>query len=149
MRIGDKVLPFRVSILRNGDVQYVDSDHWKGQWWVLCFLATLSDSLFRPSQADNLTRLGFPLYIVAPESDPCLSSIVSSEVGFTMLADPAGLVHRRFGVLRARRSKCHTFLLDPAGIVRVQLIHDARDIDRLINKPSEPVSNQRQVAGTI
>jgi alkyl hydroperoxide reductase subunit AhpC len=75
--------------------------------------------------------------------------MMSSEGGLTVLADPAAFIHRRFGIHRARRSRCHTFLLDPAKIVRIQLIHDACDISRLIGDLSEAVSQQRQVASPI
>lgn len=48
----------------------------------------------------------------------------SKSLGFALLADKDGTISRAFGVLRARRDKRVTFVLDEQGVVRARFHHE-------------------------
>lgn len=126
MEIGVRAPSFRVPALREGHIDYVHSDLWHGAWTALCFLPDLPlEGRFLEQQTGALARLGLVLLLVEPRVPVSRSRLIQLTVSdATVLADPIGRLHRRFGLKGLSGTKCRTFLIEPQGIVRFQLVHD-------------------------
>ena len=127
MRIGDTAPRFRVSALCQGRVRYVDAEHFRGRWTCLTFLPALQglDAEFVERQAEALACQDLLPLVVEPHDAPHQLWRYGLQLSHvTILADPIGRLHRRFGLKRASGTKCRSFLIDPDRVIRFQLIHD-------------------------
>jgi alkyl hydroperoxide reductase subunit AhpC len=107
----------------------MDSVQFQGRWTVLCFVPGLGliEALFLNRQVEAFAQKGASLLAVSPEDAPFHHPWVSqiSTVRVPILADPLGLVRRRYGITQAYApGRCRSFLLDPDGLLRFHLVHD-------------------------
>lgn len=128
---GTLSLNFRVPALAEKELIYLDSKQFAGRWVALSFLPNLGlmESAFLDHQAEIFGQIDTALLMVSSGARPLhrwLNCPMKPRV--PLLADPLGRLHRSFGVTVAHLpARCHTFLIDRAGILRFHLIHDFTD----------------------
>ncbi len=133
MREIGKISPgFRVPALVEGQFTYLDSKRYVGRWQALCFLPypSLLDPACLDGQATLFEQLDTTLLIVNSGTRPLPLLWINCPVKprTPVLADPLGRLHRFYGVTVAQMpARCHTFLVDRAGTLRLHLIHDFTD----------------------
>jgi alkyl hydroperoxide reductase subunit AhpC len=123
MRIGDKVPTFRAAAVCHGGVRYINSAEMNGMWAIVSFLPR-PDSLHgrcMPAAAETLNEDDIRVLFVQPGDSLFVVPPLPKSM---ILIDPLGLLHRRFGIRRASDLKCRSFVIDPEGILRFQLVHD-------------------------
>jgi len=127
-RIGEAALTFRVPAIVDGDVTYIDPGQLQGQWVALCFVPHLGrveiDLLDR--QGQNMEELGASLLVMSLETralqrEECLRI---GKVHFSLVGDPLGRLQRLYGGVTTQSwGRGRTFLIDPEGLLRFQLVH--------------------------
>ena len=131
-RIGERALTFRVPVVVDGEVTYLDPDEFLGQWVVLSFVPSLgqSDRVFWDEQGNDIETLGAALLVVPVETKALYQerSIRSGQAHFTILEDPLGRLQRLYGGSTTHSSgRARTFLVDPEGTLRFHLIHSLNE----------------------
>ena len=130
--IGKPAPSFRALALVAGTLTYLGSTQFAGRWTTLCFLPYVGivEPDFLDHQADNLDRIGTTLLIVSSGTRPLHRMWIgdTAKPRLPLLTDPLGQLHRSFGVTAAQLpTRCQTFLVDRAGLLRFYLIHDFTD----------------------
>jgi peroxiredoxin Q/BCP len=120
-----------VSPDRRGDPQPVRLSRadLAGQWVVLYFYprdftsgCTLEARGFQRDLATYRRAGATVVGISADDADSHTSFCGSEGLAFPLLSDPGGVVSRRYGSWMAPYSLRHTFLIDPAGILRARWV---------------------------
>jgi alkyl hydroperoxide reductase subunit AhpC len=133
-RNGMPALDFHGPALAGGEVTYLHGTHYVNRVVALCFVPYVS---FLPAeevdrQAARLEEVGATLLVVSSgvrSLDRLLLWHPDKPIT-PVLADLCGRLHRSFGVMAAKRSaRCHTFLIDRKGILRLRVTHDFVDRD--------------------
>jgi hypothetical protein len=127
MRIGEKAPSFSGPAICFEGMRYLNSTELVGTWAVLSFLPNrkvLHGCSLESWMAWVLrdARLVF----VQADGFPTISASLQASMwsGSVMLLDPLGRLHRRFGICRQTELKCRSFLIDPAWIIRLELVYD-------------------------
>lgn len=128
-RNGMRALGFQGPALVGGHLTYLHGACYVNKVVALCFLpypghvaATMIDS-----QARRFSDLGAAFLIVASGARPLHRLWVEQRDRplTPVLADPCGRLHRFFGVaVTAPAQRCHTFVIDRTGILRLRVSHD-------------------------
>jgi alkyl hydroperoxide reductase subunit AhpC len=129
-RIGTKVRPFRVpAFLDNHRMTYLDSQALLGKVAILLFAPRLAlpDIAVLRTYSGQFAAEAPAFLVIMPKDQPLerfwLDELTSSQ--FVVLADPIGRLHRQYGLNgRGAPTRCHSFLIDPQGCLRFQLVHD-------------------------
>lgn len=148
--INTEVQPFTATAYHNGDFATVTEASLKGKWSVLFFYP--ADFTFVcPTElgdlADNYAKfqeLGVEIYGVSTDNHFTHkawhdSSPTIAKIKYPLVGDPTGRLTRNFGVMIEDEgmSLRGTFLINPAGQVKLCEIHDngiGRDANELLRK---------------
>lgn len=131
-RIGERAPRFRVPVLMNGTLVYMDSARFQGRWVALCFLpyVGLVETAFLDHQAERFAQIDTALFIVNSGTRPLHRLWIggTAKPRILLLTDPLDRLHRSFGIAATHRpARCQTVLIDREGILRFHLIHDFND----------------------
>jgi alkyl hydroperoxide reductase subunit AhpC len=128
MRIGDTVPAFRATAICHDGIRYLRSEELKGTWSIISFLPRHGSLKEHCSMVDpsSLAESDVQVLFIQSEASPgAVRALTGTVLPHSMtLIDPLGLLHRRFGVSRTSNPKCRSFLIDPDGLLRFQLVHD-------------------------
>jgi alkyl hydroperoxide reductase subunit AhpC len=133
-RNGMHALDFHGPALVEGHLTYLRGTHYVNRVVALCFLpyvGLLSADEIDPHAA-RFEAVGATLLIVSSVARPLDRLWIGQPVkpNTPVLADLFGRLHRLFGVAAAERSaRCHTFMIDQKGILRLRVTHDFVDRD--------------------
>ena len=126
------MLNFRVPALVNRQLSYLSGMQCLGYVTIVCFLpyprvmaAEKIDCI-----AEGFLRAGVRLLIVASGAGPLHRawSHYQQMPRTPILGDPCGRLHRSFGVAESKPlSRGRTFVVDGAGVLRLQFMHDFTD----------------------
>lgn len=148
--INKKVEPFQVSAYCQGAFQKVTEADLTGHWSVLFFYP--ADFTFVcPTELgdlqdyyDEFKKCGCEIYSVSEDTHFVHKAWADASetircVAYVMLADPAGVLARQFGVLVEAEGQAlrGTFILNPKGEVKAYEIHDmgiGRNAKELLRK---------------
>lgn len=127
--IGRKSPSFRLPAWVNGDLTYADSDDFAGRWLALSFVPSLGllEVLFLDRQRPRLSQLGTTWLIVPPHAWTFdhLPSGTLEAIRLCIGTDPLSRLHHAYGLPRVMApGRCQSWLVDPDGIVRFQIVHD-------------------------
>jgi len=129
MKIGQLAPRFRVPALVKGEVFYLGSNSFGDHPIALCFLPTLGmvECAVLERQASTFEREKTNFLGVVSEafffSGPWQHVIWPQ--GLTLLSDPLGRLARAYNVRSNQgHGRCHSFVIDPEGILRYHLVHD-------------------------
>ncbi|MCS6285342.1 MAG: redoxin domain-containing protein [Nitrospira sp.] len=128
-RNGMQALGFQGPALVGGDLSYLHGGRYVNKVVALCFLPYPGHVAAKiiNGQARRFSDLGAELLIVASGARPLHRLwIEQGERPLTpVLADPCGRLHRYFGVaVTEPAQRCHTFVIDRTGILRLRVSHD-------------------------
>ena len=131
---GMGVLDFHTPALVRRQFTYLSGRQFIGQLVALCFLpyaglvaAHRLDHYGRQFQQIDTTLL---IAISGPRPFHRLWISPTEKPSTTLLADPCGRLHRRFGVGSIEAAPhCRTFVIDQDGILRLRVTHDFVDGD--------------------
>ena len=133
-RNGMYALDFQGPAMIEGHLTYLRGTQYMNRVVALCFLpyaGLLSvDEIDR--QAAQFEEVGATLLIVSSGVRPLDRLWIGQPVkpNTPVLADLCGRLHRSFGVAAAERSvRCHTFMIDRKGILRLRITHNFVDRD--------------------
>jgi alkyl hydroperoxide reductase subunit AhpC len=133
-RNGMHALGFHGPALMGGDLTYLRGTQYVNRVVALCFLPYVGllpvDEIDR--HAAQFDEVGATLLIVSSGVHPLdrLWIWQQDKTNTPALEDFCGRLHRSFGVARAERSaRCHTFMIDRKGILRLRVAHDFVDRD--------------------
>lgn len=148
--IGKKIVDFKLDAYHDGEFKTISSDDVKGKWSVFFFYP--ADFTFVcPTELQDLTEfypqfqeIGCEIYSVSTDTHfvhkawADVSDTIRN-VKFPMLADPAGVLSRSFGVLieGAGQALRGTFIVNPQGEIKAYEIHDlgiGRNAEELLRK---------------
>lgn len=133
-RNGMYALDFHSPALVEGHLTYLRGTQYMNRVVALCFLpyvGLLSADEIDPHAA-MFEAVGATLLIVSSGVRPLDRLWIGQPVkpNTPVLADLCGRLHRLFGVAAAERSaRCHTFMIDQKGILRLRVTHDFVDRD--------------------
>ena len=148
--INTQVKPFKAQAYHNGKFSSVSDADLKGKWSVFVFYP--ADFTFVcPTELGDLAdhyaefkKLGVEVYSVSTDTHFVHkawhdASDTIKKIQYPMLADPTGAITRNFGVMIEEEGLAlrGTFLIDPAGLIKVCEIHDlgiGRDAKELLRK---------------
>ena len=148
--INTKIEDFKVSAFSKGDFIEVTQEDLLGHWSVLFFYP--ADFTFVcPTELGDLAdhygefqKEGCEIYSVSEDTHFVHkawadASDTIKKIQYVMLADPAGVLARQFGVLAEQEGQAlrGTFVMDPEGRIRVYEIHDmgiGRNAQELLRK---------------
>ncbi len=148
--IGKKLLDFKVNAYHNGDFTEISSDSVHGKWGVFFFYP--ADFTFVcPTELGDLSeyynefeKIGCEVYSVSTDSHFVHkawadASETIQKIRFPMLADPAGVLSRFFGVMAEQDGQAlrGTFIVNPEGEIKVYEVHDmgiGRNAEELLRK---------------
>ena len=149
-RNGMQALDFHGPALVGGALTYFHGASYAGRVVALCFLpypghvpAQMIDR-----QAQRLSSLGAAFLIVASGARPLHRVWIGQDDKplAPVLADPCGRLHRLFGVAVAEPAqRCHTFIIDRTGVLRLRVSHDFIEHDLTVLQELIAAS-QRRVA---
>lgn len=130
IRIGQTAPHFRAPALVDGTLRYINSTQFSAHWVMLCFVPRLglveTSFLDRQANSRHFARHGCSLLAVASAGNtlhqPWLGRI--GRMKPILLADPLGHLHRAYRVSIDPTSRCRSFLTDPEGVLRFQIMHD-------------------------
>ncbi|MGH7216752.1 MAG: hypothetical protein ACREIG_05905 [Nitrospiraceae bacterium] len=132
-RNGMHALDFHGPALVGGEVTYLHGTRYVNRVVALCFVPYVS---LLPAEeierhAARLDEVGATLLIVssAVRSLDRLWLWHPDKPNTPVLTDLCGRLHRSFGVAVERSARCHTFLIDRKGILRLRVTHDFVDRD--------------------
>lgn len=128
-------LNFKSSALVGGRLTYLHGRQYVGQVVALCFLpyaGLLSADIMIDRHAARFQQIGAALLIVSSGVRPLHRVWMDqAEKPWTpVLADPCGRLQRSFSVAVTQFApRCHTFVIDRGGILRLRVSHDFVDGD--------------------
>lgn len=150
-RNGTHVLNFRGPALVEGELTYLHAACYADRIVALCFLPYIGlvsvEMIDR--QAERFREIEAALVIVVSGARPLHRVWIGhGEKPLTpVLADPCGRLHRAFGVAVADPARrCHTFVLDRTGVLRLRVSHDFMEQDLTVLQELIRAS-QRTVVG--
>lgn len=133
-RNGMQVLDFHAPALVGRQLTYLSGKQFVGRLVALCFLPytgyVAAEALDR--HAERFQRIDATLLIVSSGVRPFHRLWIDywEKPWLPVLVDPCGRLHRSFGVAVAEPSpRCHTFVIDREGILRLRVTHDFVDGD--------------------
>jgi len=133
-RNGMHALDFHGPALVEGHLTYLRGTRYMNRVVVLCFLPYVgllsADEIDR--HAARFEEAGATLLIVSSGGRPLHRLWIEQQnkPNTPVLGDLCGRLHRLFGVAAAERSaRCHTFMIDQEGILRLRVTHDFVDRD--------------------
>ncbi len=133
-RNGMHALDFHGPALVGGEVTYLHGTRYVNRVVALCFVPYVSllpaDEI--ECHAARLDKVGATLLIGSSgvRSSDRLWILHPDKPNTPFLADLCGRLHRLFGVAaRERSARCHTFMIDRKGILRLRVTHDFVDRD--------------------
>jgi peroxiredoxin Q/BCP len=127
-------------------------EDFRGQWLVLYFYpkdftsgCTLEARGFQRDLSSFHASEAEVVGISADDTDAHASFCGSEGLAFPLLSDPGGEVSRRYGSWLAPYSQRHTFLIDPAGVVRarwvaVRPLNHSREVLEELRRRRQPLS---------
>ena len=148
--INTKVPEFKVQAYCNNEFKTVSSADLKGKWSVFFFYP--ADFTFVcPTELGELadkyahfTEMGVEVYSVSTDTHFAHkawhdASDTIKKIKYPMLADPAGVLSRAFGVYIEEEGLAYrgSFLVDPSGAIKIAEVQDnavGRNIDELLRK---------------
>ena len=148
--IGKKIIDFKVDAYHDGQFKTISSDDVKGKWSVFFFYP--ADFTFVcPTELQDLSEtysqfqeIGCEIYSVSTDTHFVHkawadTSDTIKNVKFPMLADPAGVLCRGFGVMieGAGQALRGTFIVNPQGEIKAYEVHDlgiGRNAEELLRK---------------
>jgi len=134
-RNGMYALDFHSPALVGGDLTYLCGTRYVNRVVALCFLPYFgllsTEEIDR--HATRFDEVGATLLIVSSGVRPLHRLWVGQpgKPSTPVLSDLCGRLHRSFGVAAAaeRSARCHTFMIDRKGILRLRVAHDFVDRD--------------------
>ena len=128
-RNGMQALDFHGPALVRGDLTYLHGAHYVHKVVALCFLpsAGLVPAALIDRHAEGFQGVDAALVMVASGARLLHRLWIGQEdMPLTpVLADPCGRLHRSLGVVVAGPAqRCHTFVIDRTGILRLRVSHD-------------------------
>lgn len=133
-RNGAHALIFSGPALVGGELTYLDSAGYADRIVALCFLPYIglvsTDLIDR--EADRFRKIEVALVMVASGARPLHRVWIGhgAKPLTPVLADPGGRLHRIFGVTVADPvRRCHTFVVDRTGTLRLRVSHDFMEHD--------------------
>jgi alkyl hydroperoxide reductase subunit AhpC len=133
-RNGMHALDFHGPALVDGHLTYLRGTRYVNRVVALCFLPYVgllsADEIDR--YAARFDEIGATLLIVSSSVRPLDRLWIGQldKPNTPILADLCGRIHRSFGVAATERSaRCHTFMIDRKGILRLRVAHDFVDRD--------------------
>lgn len=127
-------LTFSGPALVKGELTYLDSACYANRVVVLCFLPSIGlvPAGLIDRQAERFREIGAALVMVASGARPFHRVWIGHQEKplLPVLADPCGRLHRTFGVVAADPARrCHTFVIDRTGVLRLRVSHDFMEHD--------------------
>ncbi len=133
-RNGMHALDFHGTALVGGDLTYLNGTRYMNRVVALCFLPYVS--LLSAGEIDRhaarFDKVGATLLIVSSSARPLHRLWIGhrDKPNTPVLEDLCCRLHRLFGVPgRMRSARCHTFMIDRKGILRLRVAHDFVDRD--------------------
>ena len=133
-RNGMRALDFHGPALVGGELIYLRGTRYVNRVVALCFLPyfgfLLTEGIDR--YAARFDDVGATLLIVSSGVHPLHRLWIGQpgKLNTPVLSDLCGRLHRSFGVAAAERSaRCHTFMIDRKGILRLRIAHEFVDRD--------------------
>lgn len=129
MNIGHSTMPrMRVPALLKGNMIDVDLANLEGQWGMLCCLPRLEfcDAVFLNQFRRAVQKQGAALLGMQHPAHPFLAPHHSKAkiLSIPLLTDSAQRIGRALGLSsEAHLNQCQSFIFDPVGVIRDQLIH--------------------------
>ncbi len=128
-RNGMHALDFHGPALVGGDLIYLSGTRYLNRVVALCFLphTGLLSSGEIDRHAARFDEIGATLLIVNSGVHPLHRLWIGQpdKPNTPVLEDVCGRLHRLFGVAaRERSERCHTFMIDRSGILRLRVTHD-------------------------
>lgn len=148
--IGKQLPEFKVQAYHNGDFTEVTTESVLGKWGVFFFYP--ADFTFVcPTELEDLADtysefndLGCEIYSVSTDTHFVHkawadASSTIQKIQYPMLADPAGVLSRFFGVMVEEEGQAlrGTFVINPAGVIKAYEVHDmgiGRNAEELVRK---------------
>lgn len=137
---GMYALDFHGPALMHGDLAYLHARQYVDRIVALCFLPDVScvSTKMIERQGRRFENADVTLLIVASGARPLHRMWIGqrSKPSTPVLADPCGRLHRLFGVATVEPARrCHTFVTDRMGVLRLCVSHDfvERDLTVLQN----------------
>jgi peroxiredoxin len=148
--INTRIPDFKVQGYRKGEFVTVTEKDILGKWAVFFFypadftFVCPTELVDLAEKYDKLQQMGVEVYSVSTDSHfvhkawhDASESI--RKIGYTMLADPTGLLSRAFGVMDEAEGMAYrgTFVCDPEGLIKLVEIQDnsiGRNADELVRK---------------
>jgi len=128
-------------------------EDFRGQWLVLYFYpkdftsgCTLEARGFQRELGAFHAAEAEVVGISADDTDAHASFCGSEGLAFPLLSDPGGAVSRRYGSWLAPYSQRHTFLIDPAGVLRARWVavrplnHSREVLEELARQRQAPLT---------
>jgi peroxiredoxin len=133
-RNGMYALDFHGPALVGGDLTYLGGARYLNRVVALCFLphAGLLSAGEIDRHAAQFNEVGATLLIVNSGVHPLHRLWIGQpdKPNTPVLEDACGRLHRLFGVaMRERSARCHTFMIERSGILRLRVTHDFVDND--------------------
>jgi alkyl hydroperoxide reductase subunit AhpC len=133
-RNGMHALDFHGPALVGGNLTYLNGTRYMNKVVALCFLPHVG--LLSAGEIDRhaarFDKVGAILLIVGSSARPLHRLWIGhpDKPNTPVLEDLCGRLHRLFGVpARERSARCHTFMIDRKGILRLRVAHDFVDRD--------------------
>lgn len=150
-RNGMHALDFQGPALVGGHLTYLHGARYVNRVVALCFLPYAGHMPVEmiDGQARRFSDLGAALLIVVSGARPLHRLWIEQEDRplTPVLADPCGRLHRLFGVaVTEPAQRCHTFVIDRTGRLRLRVSHDFIEHDLTVLQELIEVS-QRAAAG--
>ncbi len=133
-RHGMRALDFQGPALVGGALTYLHGTRYVGRVVALCFLPSAGQvrAALINRHAERFHEVDVALVMVASGARPLHRLWIGQrDKPLTpVLADPCGRLHWSFGVAVAGPAqRCHTFVIDRTGILRLRVSHDFVELD--------------------
>lgn len=133
-RNGTRALNFQGPALVEGELTYLHAARYADRVVALCFLPYIGlvSAEMIDRQAERFQGIEAALVIVASGARPLHRVWIGHREKplAPVLADPCGRLHRLFGVAVADPARrCHTFVIDRTGVLRLRVSHDFMEHD--------------------
>ena len=155
MKIGDKLPPFRFLALKDGALWHIASEQFSGAWTCWSFLPGPS-GYYTGSMDEDWQQLcsgsaDLQLLLVLP-ARAFPFQLGWGPMSCSIVVDPLGGLHRRFGLSNQSKMECWSFLIDPDGFIRFQLVHEPteagmRAMGEILKESRRRPAVQNQEAG--
>jgi alkyl hydroperoxide reductase subunit AhpC len=158
MKMNQPAPVIRVPALMNGNLTYLSTADLYARCVALCFLPTFGhlEWLLLERRAAEFHAQESVLVGVISEnlilSGPWHRRIWPC--GLTLVCDPLGRLSRSYGLIgRHAVTRCHSFAIDPQGILRYHLVHDLTDsgtralLEMVTCEPEAGITNRQAAFG--